>query len=151
MSQWCARRGNAATPWTNMNNSCWNKTKSCQDDAFWYITRSYERLCWELEQNKNEFLFWPQRTHIFRIARRYLLHSLIFPHSLHIFKDFGMQITNPAIFAKIFIFQRASTFSYVDLKDFLMSQIHQLESSICDECNQGEKNTGRWTQQLDGE
>ena len=45
--------------------------------AFWYITRSYERSCWELEQNKNEFLFWPQRPRIFRIAQGYLLHSLM--------------------------------------------------------------------------
>ena len=57
--------------------------------AFWYITRSYERSCWELEQNKNKFLFWPLHSHIFWTAHGYLLHYLIFPHSLHIFKDFG--------------------------------------------------------------
>ena len=57
----------AATPWMNTNDSCWSKTRSCQDDAFWYITRSYERSCWELEQNnfkKNEFLFWLQHLRI---------------------------------------------------------------------------------------
>ena len=86
------------------NNSCWNETRSCQDDAFWYITRSYERSCWELEQNKDEFIFSPPRPHTFRIACGYLLHSLIFPHSLRIFKDFGMQIMNTAV--KIFIFQQ---------------------------------------------
>ena len=59
MSQLRVRRGNAATPWTNMNFSCWNEARSCQDDAFWFITRGYERSCWELEQNKNEFLLWP--------------------------------------------------------------------------------------------
>ena len=42
----------------------------------------------------------------FSIMRGYLLHPLIFPHSLRIFKDFGMQITNTAVFAKIFIFQK---------------------------------------------
>ena len=111
MSRWCARRGNAATPWTNTKDSCWNETRSCQDDAFSYITRSYERSCWELEQNKNKFLFWPPRPHIFRIEREYLLHSLIFPHSLRIFKDFGMQIRNTAVFAKIFIFHKWVLFS----------------------------------------
>ena len=68
--------------------------------------RSYERSCWELEQNKNKFLFWPPCPCIFRIARRYLLHSLMFPHSLRIFKDFGTKITNTALFVKIFIFQK---------------------------------------------
>ena len=106
MSQWHARRGNAATPWTNTNNSCWNETRSYQDDAFWYITRSYEQSCWELEQNKNKFIFWPPRPLIFRMTRGYLLHCLIFPHSLHIFKDFGTQITNTAVFTKIFIFYK---------------------------------------------
>ena len=52
-----ARCGNAGTPWMNMNDSCYNETRSCQDDTFWYITRSYEQFCYELEQNKNEFLF----------------------------------------------------------------------------------------------
>ena len=84
-----------------------NKIMStCQDDAFWYITRSYERSCWELEKNKNELPFWPPRSCIFRIACRYLLHSLIFPHSLCVFKDFGMQIMSAAVFTKIFIFQK---------------------------------------------
>ena len=106
MSQWHVRRGNAATPWTNTKDSCWNETRSYQDGVFWYITRSYERLCWELEQNKNKFLFWPPRPHIFRITRGYLLHSLIFPHSLRIFRDFGTQIMNTAVFAEIFIFQK---------------------------------------------
>ena len=92
VSQWRARHGNIATPWTNTKDSCWNKIRSCQDDAFWYLTRSNERSCWELEQNKNKFLFWPLRPRIFRITCRYLLHSLIFLHSLRIFKDFGMQI-----------------------------------------------------------
>ena len=91
--------------WTNTNDSCWNKTSSCQDDALWYITRSYEWSCWELEQNKNKFLFWPPPC-LFRIARGYLLHSLIFPPSLLIFKDFGMLITNTAVCSKIFIFQK---------------------------------------------
>ena len=102
---WCC---NAATPWTNTNDSCWNETRSCQDAAFWYRTRNHEWSFWELEQNKNEFLFWPPRPRIFRIARGYLLHSLISPHSLtrRIFKDFGTQITNTAVFAKIFIFQK---------------------------------------------
>ena len=59
-----------------------------------------------MEQNTNKFLFWPLRLGIFRIACRYLLHSLIFPHSLRIFKDFGIQITNTTVFAKIFIFQK---------------------------------------------
>ena len=88
-----------------MKDSCWNETRSCQDEAFQYVT-SYERSCWELEQNKNKFLFWPLRPRIFRIARGYLLYSLIFPYSLRIFKDFGMQITNTAVFSKIFIFQK---------------------------------------------
>ena len=43
---------------------------------------------------------------ILRIVRGYLLQSLIFPHSLRIYKDFGMQIMNTAVFAKIFIFQK---------------------------------------------
>ena len=81
-------------------------TRSYQDDAFWYITRSYERSSWELEQNKNKFCFWPPRLHIFRITRGYLLHSLIFPHSLLIFKDFGTKIMNTVFFVKIFIFQK---------------------------------------------
>ena len=42
----------------------------------------------------------------FRITLGYLLHSLIFPHSLCIFKDFGMQIRNTSVLAKIFIFQK---------------------------------------------
>ena len=58
------------------------------------------------KQNKDEFLFWLPRLRIFRITRGYLLHSLIFPHSLRIFKDFGTQITNTAVFVKIFIFQK---------------------------------------------
>ena len=111
MSQWCTRNGNAATPWTNINDSCWNETRSCQDDAIWYITRSYERLCWEFEQNKTELLFWKPCPRIFRIAHGYLLLSLIFPHSLRIFKDFGTQITNTAVFVKIFIFQKLVLFS----------------------------------------
>ena len=77
-----------------------------QDDVFWYITKSYEQTCWELEQNKNKFFFWPPHPRIFRIACGYLLHSLILPHSLHIFKDFGMQIMNTPVFVKIFIFQK---------------------------------------------
>ena len=85
MSQWRARRGNTATPSTNTNNSCWNKTRPCQGDAFWYITRSYERSCWELEQNNIEFLFWPPHPRIFRIKHWYLLHSLIFPHSMRLY------------------------------------------------------------------
>ena len=91
MSQW---PGDVATPWTNTNDSCWNETRSCQNDAFLYITRSYKRSCWELEQNNKEFLYWPPCPRIFRIASGYLLQSLIFPHSLRTFKDFGMQITN---------------------------------------------------------
>ena len=106
MSQWCTRRGNVATPWMNMNDSCGNETRSCQDDAFWYIKRSYKWSCWELEQNKNKFLLWPPRLCIFRIACGYLLHSLIFPYSLLIFKDFGTQIMNTAVSIKIFIFQK---------------------------------------------
>ena len=60
----------------------------------------------------NEFLFWPPRPHIFRIACGYLLHSLIFPHSLSIFKGFGTQIPNTTVFANIFL-SDASTFSYL--------------------------------------
>ena len=48
----------------------------------------------------------PPRPRIFRIVSGLLLHSLIFPHSLCIFKDFRTQITNTAVFAKIFIFQK---------------------------------------------
>ena len=48
---------------------------------------------------------WCPHPCIFRIAHRYLLYSLIFPHSLHIFKDFGTQI-NTTVFMKIFIFQK---------------------------------------------
>ena len=27
-----------------MNNSCWNKTRSCQHDAFWYITKKLRTI-----------------------------------------------------------------------------------------------------------
>ena len=74
------------------------------------MTRSYERSCWELEQNKNEFLFWPPHRRISRIARRYLLHSLIFPHSLHRIKDFGKQITNSTVSTEIYIFLKRVLF-----------------------------------------
>ena len=127
VSQWRARCVNAATPWANTNESCWNETRSWQDDAFWYI-RSYEWSCWVLEQNKNEFLFWPPRPRIFRNARRYLLHYLIFPHSLSIFKDFGTQITNTAVFTKIFIFQKWVFFSILGRKLFIFQ--HRPQSSI---------------------
>ena len=56
--------------------------------------------------NWNKFLIWPPRPRIFRIACGYLLHSLIFHHSLCTFKDFGTQITDPAVFTKIFFFQK---------------------------------------------
>ena len=55
---------------------------------------------------------------IFRIARGYLLHSLIFPHSLRIFKDFWTQITNTAVFAKIFIFQKWVLFPIWYVRNF---------------------------------
>ena len=116
-----------ATPWTNTNDSCRNETRSCQDDAFWYITRTYERSCWELEQNKNEFLFSPPHPRIFRITYEYLLHSLIFPHSLRILKDFGTQITNTAVFAKIYIFQKWVLFPiwFVNIFVDLLCNINQ--------------------------
>ena len=84
----------------------WFMLERYQDDAFWYITRSYERSCRALEQNKNKFYFWPLHSRIFRIAHGYLLHFLIFPHPLRMFKDFGMHITNTGVFAKIFIVQK---------------------------------------------
>ena len=133
MSQWCARRSNTATPWTNKNDSCWNKRRSCQDDSFCYITRSYEWSCWELEQNKNKFPFWPPGPCIFRIACRYLLHSLIFPHSLRIFEDFGTQIMNTAVFVKIFIFQKQVLFPIWTSQITIMPQglaIAQQKSAI---------------------
>ena len=37
-------------------------------------------------------------------ARGYLFQSLILPHSLHRIKDFGIQLTNSALFAEIYIF-----------------------------------------------
>ena len=80
-------------------------------------------FCWELEQNKNEFLFWLQCLRIFRIASGYLLHSLIFPHSLRIFKDFGTQITNTAVFTKIFIFQKWVPFPILSINRMLISQL----------------------------
>ena len=30
----------------------------CQDDAFWYITRSYERLCLGIGTKQERIIFW---------------------------------------------------------------------------------------------
>ena len=101
MSQWRTRRDNAATPWTNKNDSCWSETR-------WYILVHNKKL-WMIVlgigTKQERIPFWPPRPRIFRITRGNLLHYLIFPHSLRIFKDFETQITNTAVFAKIFIFQ----------------------------------------------
>ena len=99
----------------NMNDSCWNKTILCQDDAFWYITRSYEHFCWEFEQNKNEFLFWPLRPRIFRIACGYILHSLIFLHSLCIFRFWNANNEYCCLRKNIYL-SEVSAFYYLDLK-----------------------------------
>ena len=74
------------------------------------------------------FVYLPPRPCIFRIARGYLLHSLIFAHSLRIFKDFVMQIMNTAVFVKIFIFSEVSTFSYLQ-SYLLQASITQLTAT----------------------
>ena len=138
------RRGNAATPWTN--TEIWTihvgmEQDDCQDDAFWLITRSYERSCWELEQNKNKLLFWPLRRRILRIACGYLLHSSIFLYSLCRIKDFGIQInstisTEKHIFLKWVLFPIWPSVTVWHLFEYVHSPINLCV--VLNECNLNE-------------
>ena len=40
-----------------MNDSCWNKTRSCEDDALVRNTKLRTIVFGEFEQNNNKFLF----------------------------------------------------------------------------------------------
>ena len=55
-AQWRTRCCNTATPWTN--DSCWNETRSFQDDAFWYITGSYEQSWLGIVTKQDWIPFW---------------------------------------------------------------------------------------------
>ena len=54
--------------------------------------------------------FFDHHDRVYLESQADIYYSLIFPYSLRIFKDFGAQITNTAVFARIIIFQKRVLF-----------------------------------------
>ena len=107
MSQWHARCSNAATPWMNTFDSCWNETRWCilvHNEKLWTIV-----LGIGTKQQEIPFLATTS-TYILNRAWIFITFFNISSFTSVIFKDFGMQITNTTVFAKIFIFQKWALF-----------------------------------------